>query len=55
MRVSNSLKPDQARPNVGPDLVPNCLQRPGLVPNYLQMSSAGKELMYHSMREARQY
>ena len=26
MRVSNSLEPDQARPFVGPDLVPNCLQ-----------------------------
>ena len=25
--VSNSLDPDQARPYVGPDLVPNCLQR----------------------------
>ena len=27
MRVSNSLEPDQARRNVGPDLGPNCLQR----------------------------
>ena len=26
-RVSNSLEPDQARPLVGPDLGPNCLQR----------------------------
>ena len=26
-RVSNSLDPDQARPFVGPDLDPNCLQR----------------------------
>ena len=25
--VSNSLDPDQARQNVGPDLGPNCLQR----------------------------
>ena len=25
--VSNSLNPDQARQNVGPDLGPNCLQR----------------------------
>ena len=25
-RVSNSLDPDQARHNVGPDLGPNCLQ-----------------------------
>ena len=27
IRVSNSLYPDQARPFVGPDLGPNCLQR----------------------------
>ena len=27
IRVSNSLDPDQARHNVGPDLDPNCLQR----------------------------
>ena len=27
IRVSNSLDPDKARQNVGPDLVPNCLQR----------------------------
>ena len=27
IRVSNSLDPDQARQNVGPDLVPNCLKR----------------------------
>ena len=26
IRVSNSLDPDQARWNVGPDLGPNCLQ-----------------------------
>ena len=26
IRVSNSLDPDQARPFVGPDLGPNCLQ-----------------------------
>ena len=26
IRVSNSLNPDQARQNVGPDLGPNCLQ-----------------------------
>ena len=26
-RVSNSLDPDQTRPNVGPDLGLNCLQR----------------------------
>ena len=25
--MSNSLDPDQARQNVGPDLVPDCLQR----------------------------
>ena len=25
--LSNSLDPDQARQNVGPDLGPNCLQR----------------------------
>ena len=25
--MSNSLDPDQARQNVGPDLDPNCLQR----------------------------
>ena len=25
--MSNSLDPDRARQNVGPDLVPNCLQR----------------------------
>ena len=25
--MSNSLDPDQARQNVGPDLGPNCLQR----------------------------
>ena len=27
IRVSNSLDPDQAGQNVGPDLGPNCLQR----------------------------
>ena len=27
IRVSNSLDPDQARQNVGPDLGPNCLQK----------------------------
>ena len=27
IRVSNSLEPDQARRSVGPDLVPNCLQK----------------------------
>ena len=27
IRVSNTLDPDQARQNVGPDLGPNCLQR----------------------------
>ena len=27
IRVSNSLDPDQARQNVGPDMGPNCLQR----------------------------
>ena len=27
IRVSNSLDPDQAQQNVGPDLGPNCLQR----------------------------
>ena len=27
IRVSNSLDPDQAQCFVGPDLVPNCLQR----------------------------
>ena len=27
IRVSNSLDPDQARQNAGPDLNPNCLQR----------------------------
>ena len=27
IKVSNSLDPDQARQNVGPDLGPNCLQR----------------------------
>ena len=27
IRVSNSLDPDQARQNVGPDLGPNCMQR----------------------------
>ena len=26
IRMSNSLDPDQARQNVGPDLSPNCLQ-----------------------------
>ena len=26
IRLSNSLDPDQARQNVGPDLGPNCLQ-----------------------------
>ena len=26
-REPNSLDPDQARQNVGPDLYPNCLQR----------------------------
>ena len=26
IRVSNSLDPDQAQQNVGPDLGPNCLQ-----------------------------
>ena len=27
IKVSNSLNPEQARRNVGPDLSPNCLQR----------------------------
>ena len=27
MRVSNSLKPDQAGQNVGPDLDQNCMER----------------------------
>ena len=27
MRVLNSLDPDQARQNVGPDLGPKCLQK----------------------------
>ena len=27
IRVANSLDPDQARQDVGPDLDPNCLQR----------------------------
>ena len=27
IRVANSLDPDQAQPNVGPDLGPNCLKR----------------------------
>ena len=27
IRVSNSLDPDQFRRSVGPDLIPNCLQR----------------------------
>ena len=27
IKVSNSLDPDQVRQNVGPDLVPNCLQK----------------------------
>ena len=27
IRVSNSLDPDQARHNVGPDLRPNCMER----------------------------
>ena len=27
IRVSNSLDPDQAKNFVGPDLVPNCLQK----------------------------
>ena len=27
IRVSNSLDPDQARQNVGPDMGPNCLQK----------------------------
>ena len=27
IRMLNSLDPDQARQNVGPDLGPNCLQR----------------------------
>ena len=27
IRVSNSLDPDQARRSVGPDLVPNCMQK----------------------------
>ena len=27
IRVPNSMDPDQARQNVGPDLDPNCLQR----------------------------
>ena len=26
-RVSNSLDPDEAKQNIGPDLGPNCLQR----------------------------
>ena len=27
IRVSNSLEPDQAQQNVGPDLDPNCLKK----------------------------
>ena len=37
IRVSNSLDPDQARQNVGPDLGSNCLQR-------LSADITGKEL-----------
>ena len=40
IRVSNSLDPDQARPFVGPDLGPNCLQRLSADDSGL----AGKEL-----------
>ena len=36
--MSNSLEPDQARRIVGPDLVPNCLQR---------TSVTGKEFQLH--------
>ena len=39
IRVSYSLNPDQARPFVGPDLGPNCLQR------YQQTTLVDKELI----------
>ena len=38
MRMSNSLDPDQARQNIGPDLSPNCLQ------SYKQTILGSKEL-----------
>ena len=41
IRVSDSLDPDQARQNVGPDLDPNCLQRLSADKKVLL---AGKEL-----------
>ena len=41
IRESNSLDPDQARQNVGPDLGPNCLQ------GYQQTKLVGKALIFY--------
>ena len=41
IRVSNSLDPDQARQNVGPDLGTNCLKSWSA-----DDTEAGKELIY---------
>ena len=45
IRVSNSIEPDQARHNVGPDLDPNCLQRLTAYPSFACMRLHWKVLL----------
>ena len=47
MRVSNSLDPDQARPSVGPDLGPNCLQSSSADDTRWQTVNIGLWLIYN--------
>ena len=42
IRVSNSLDPDQARQNFGPDLGPNCL-------HMLSVDDTSRQLTLHSL------
>ena len=42
--MSNSLDPDQAQQNVGPDLGPNCLQRFPAVKSFYVL---GKQNLFH--------
>ena len=44
IRVSNRLDPDQARHIVGPDLDPNCLQRPSA--DDASMQRVGKKYLH---------
>ena len=50
IRLSNSMYPDQAQQNVGPDLVSNCLQKISADERYLQttLGLGGKELILES-------